>query len=88
MEINAQLPLNLFMAEKESTTNKDSNEHRPAKIFIPDLLARWPWPRRINPHFPAVAEESGAWTASLGAFSPKAQHAFDRAKFGKAFRRP
>lgn len=55
-------------------------EHRdePTKIFIPDTLARWPWPRRINPHYAAVVEDSTAWIKSFGALSPKAQHAFDR----------
>ena len=62
------------------------NTDRPAKIFIPDLLAKWPWPRRINPHYPVVAKKSAAWAASFGAFSPKAQHAFNRGDFSKVFR--
>ncbi|KAF8452301.1 hypothetical protein L210DRAFT_3384514, partial [Boletus edulis BED1] len=51
------------------------------KVFIPNTLARWPWPRRINPHYDAVKKESAAWTTSFGAFSPKAQHAFNRCDF-------
>ncbi|KAF8550833.1 hypothetical protein OG21DRAFT_1487446 [Imleria badia] len=80
--------LSAFTAEKESATEKDSNECKHVKIFIPDLLARWPWPRRINPHYAAVKKESAAWTASFGAFGPKAQHAFNRCDFSKAFRPP
>ncbi|KAF8554246.1 terpenoid synthase [Imleria badia] len=77
METNP-LSLNTFTTEKESATE---NEYRPTKIFIPDLLARWPWPRRINPQYAAVKKESATWTASFGAFSPKAQHAFDCCDF-------
>ncbi|KAF8557453.1 hypothetical protein OG21DRAFT_315398 [Imleria badia] len=71
--------LGALIAEKESESaiDKDSNEYRPTKIFIPDLLAKWPWPRRLNPHYAAVKKESAAWIASFGAFSPKAQYALD-----------
>ncbi|KAG1847828.1 terpenoid synthase [Suillus subalutaceus] len=51
------------------------------KIFIPDLLARWPFPRRLNQHYSKVSAESSAWLESFKAFSPKAQHAFDRCDF-------
>ena len=70
------------VAEEASATekDKDGNEYRP-KVFIPNTLARWPWTRRINPHHVVVIRESEAWTVSLGAFSPKAQHAFNRCKF-------
>jgi hypothetical protein len=51
------------------------------KIFIPDLLARWPFPRRLNQHYPKVSAESCAWLESFQAFSPKAQQAFDRCDF-------
>lgn len=76
--------VNGFVAEKASTTEKDKNEYKP-KVIIPNTLARWPWPRRINPHHAVVIKESEAWTVSLSAFSPKAQHAFNRCKFGKEF---
>ncbi|KAG1801186.1 terpenoid synthase [Suillus variegatus] len=51
------------------------------KIFIPDLLARWPFPRRLNHHHSKVCAESFSWLASFKAFSPKAQQAFDRCNF-------
>jgi hypothetical protein len=66
--------VNDFVVDKASATEKDSNEYRP-KVFIPNTLARWPWTHRINPCHAMVAKESEAWMASLGAFSPKAQHA-------------
>ena len=74
METNA---LNSFTADKESTADKASNEHRLVKIFIPNLVARWPWPRRINPHYDAVKNESASWIAGFGAFSPEEQRAID-----------
>jgi hypothetical protein len=80
--------VNGFVAEKESAIEKDNNEYRPIRVFIPNTLARWPWPRRINPHYAAVKKESATWTASFGAFSQKAQHAFNRCDFSKAFRPP
>ncbi|KAG1882553.1 hypothetical protein F4604DRAFT_1921112 [Suillus subluteus] len=51
------------------------------KIFIPDLLARWPFPRRLNQHYSKVSAEASAWLESLKVFSPKAQKAFDSGKF-------
>ena len=64
---------------------KDVREHGRTKIFIPNLLARWPWPRRINPHYAAVTKESDAWIASFAAFSPKVQRAFARCNFSQVF---
>lgn len=55
------------------------------KIFIPDLLARWPFPRRLNHHHSKVCAESFSWLASFKAFSPKAQQAFDRCNFSKTW---
>ncbi|THH19394.1 hypothetical protein EW146_g1751 [Bondarzewia mesenterica] len=51
------------------------------KIFIPDTVAKWPWPRHLNPHYAEVKKESAAWAANFQAFSPKAQHAFNRCDF-------
>jgi hypothetical protein len=53
------------------------------KIFIPDLLVRWPFPRRLNRYYPKVRVESSTWLESFKAFSPKAQQAFDRCNFSK-----
>ncbi|THH10180.1 hypothetical protein EW146_g8449 [Bondarzewia mesenterica] len=51
------------------------------KIYIPDTLANWKWPRHLNTHYAEVKKESAAWLASFGAFSPRAQYAFDRCDF-------
>ena len=53
------------------------------KIDLPDTLASWKWPRRLNPHYPAVKKEAAEWVASFGAFTPKAQHAFDLCDFSQ-----
>ncbi|KAI0284091.1 terpenoid synthase [Russula brevipes] len=47
------------------------------KYYIPDILENWKWPRVINPHFQEVKAASAAWARSFGAFSPKAQDAYD-----------
>ncbi|KAI0642461.1 terpenoid synthase [Trametes meyenii] len=50
---------------------------------LPDTLADWPLPRRINVHYPEVSEESIVWIRSFNAFSPAAQQIFERGNFGK-----
>ena len=64
----------------ETNVNKCS---RPIRIFIPNVLARWPWPRRINPHYSVLKKEADAWITSFQAFSPRAQDAFNRCEFSK-----
>jgi hypothetical protein len=54
------------------------------EYFIPDTLATWPWPRRLNQHYLEVSAESSAWAVSFEAFSPKAQATFDRCQFSKS----
>ncbi|GJE99460.1 terpene synthase [Phanerochaete sordida] len=54
----------------------------PKTIFIPDTLARWPFPRRINPHYKTVAPQSAAWLREFHAFGPRSQLAFDKCDFG------
>jgi len=51
------------------------------RYYIPDNLAKWKWPRRINPYYAEVKAASAAWARSFGAFSPKAQEAYDRCDF-------
>jgi len=55
--------------------------HSTHSIVLPNMLATWKWPRRINPHYGEVKQASAAWLAGFGAFSPKAQQAFDRCDF-------
>ncbi|KAJ7737458.1 terpenoid synthase [Mycena maculata] len=53
----------------------------PRIIRLPDTLATWPYPRRINPFYAALKIESSAWLESFNAFSLKAQKAFNRCDF-------
>ena len=55
-----------------------------AKTFrLPETMARWPLPRRLNPYYGEVSEDSADWLRSFRGFSPAAQTAFDRCNFGK-----
>ena len=75
---------NESIVREETTLEKNVNRcSGPTRIFIPNVLARWPWPRRINPHYAVVKKEADAWWAGFQVFSPKAQDAFDRCNFGK-----
>ena len=69
-----------------SALEKNINESsRPTRIFIPNVLARWPWARQINPNYAVLKKEADAWITSLQAFSPKAQDAAYRCDFSKCF---
>ncbi|VDC01312.1 unnamed protein product [Peniophora sp. CBMAI 1063] len=48
---------------------------------IPNCLVNWPWPRHLNKHYPEVKAASADWARSFGAFSKKAQYAYDRCDF-------
>jgi hypothetical protein len=61
----------------------DGGHKPPKKFFLPNVVATWPWPRRLNQYYPEVSAESSAWIRSFTAFSPKAQESFDRCNFGK-----
>ncbi|EJD00099.1 terpenoid synthase [Fomitiporia mediterranea MF3/22] len=50
-------------------------------LFLPELLANWPWPREINPHYEEVKKEADAWFRSFNAFSTRSQLAFDKCDF-------
>ncbi|KAJ6571005.1 terpenoid synthase [Mycena vulgaris] len=50
-------------------------------FILPDLLANWPFSTKPNPQQNIVAD-SAAWVESFGAFSPRAQIAFNRCQFG------
>jgi hypothetical protein len=77
---------NESLVREESALEKNDNRYGgPTRIFIPNVLARWPWPRRINPNYAVVKKEADAWLMSFQAFSPKAQDAFNRCDFSKCF---
>ncbi|KAF7303042.1 Terpenoid synthase [Mycena kentingensis (nom. inval.)] len=50
----------------------------PTLLNLPDILAAWPWPRKLNAHYAECRPESQAWSHSFQIFSsPKAQRALD-----------
>lgn len=52
-------------------------------ITLPDLLAHWPWPRKIHPDASKASMQSADWVRSFTPFkSAKAQAAFDKCEFG------
>ncbi|KAF8433262.1 isoprenoid synthase domain-containing protein [Boletus edulis BED1] len=71
------------VAHQGSILDKNTNKHgRPTRrVFIPNVLGRWPWPHRINPNYAAVRKEADAWVTNFHAFSPKAQDAYNRCDF-------
>ena len=73
---------------REGLAPEKKNDNRyggPARIFIPNVFARWPWPSRINPNYAVVKKEADAWMTSFQAFRPEAQDAFNRCDFSKCF---
>ncbi|CAA7261880.1 unnamed protein product [Cyclocybe aegerita] len=51
------------------------------RFYIPDTLANWPWPRAINPAYEECKAASAAWCEKYGAFSARAQKAFNLCDF-------
>ena len=47
-------------------------------LHIPNMLADWPWQRKINPFYEEVAAEGDAWLRTYLPFNPKSYYAFDR----------
>ncbi|KAG2036834.1 terpenoid synthase [Suillus americanus] len=65
----------MFVPCDSSTTGELASN----KIFIPNTVSTWPWPRRLNEYYPEVKVESAAWFASFKAFSSAgALDAFER----------
>jgi Delta6-protoilludene synthase len=52
------------------------------KVYLPDVLAKWPWPRMLNQHYGEVKPISDAWLRSFEAFDVSSQKAFDKCNFG------
>ena len=77
--------INESLVREELSHEKNVNKcSKHSRIFIPNVLARWPWPdRRINPNYAVVKKEADNWMASFQPFSPKAQDAFNRCDFSK-----
>lgn len=55
---------------------------KPKMFYLPNTMANWPWPRRINPFFEQVKVEADEWFRSFNALSPKSLKAFEKCDFG------
>lgn len=40
------------------------------EFILPDLLSKWPWPRRINPHYDACRDRAQTWIKDLEVLPP------------------
>ncbi len=52
-------------------------------LYLPDTMAKWPWPRKINPYYEEVAAESNAWLRCFTLFTPESQYAYETCDFGR-----
>ena len=50
---------------------------------LPDLLAQWPWQRKLNQHYQEAKFESVKWLRDFEALDAKSQRSFDFCDFGK-----
>ncbi|KIK17354.1 hypothetical protein PISMIDRAFT_111694 [Pisolithus microcarpus 441] len=55
-------------------------------FYLPNTMANWPWPRRINPFFEQVKVEADEWFRSFNALSPKSLKAFEKCDFAEHLR--
>ncbi|KAI0737821.1 terpenoid synthase [Daedaleopsis nitida] len=73
------------MSSNRSHTSADHKGEARAIEYqtIPDLLRNWPWPRKINPLYEEVSEESNAWLRTFNPFTPKSQLSFEKGDLGR-----
>ncbi|PCH42430.1 terpenoid synthase [Wolfiporia cocos MD-104 SS10] len=51
------------------------------EIYLPDTMAKWPWPRRINPLYQEMKAGSDIWLKSFKPFTSESQSIFDSCDF-------
>ena len=51
------------------------------QLRLPDLLAQWPWPRKLNQHYQEVKTESDKWLQGFEVLDAKSQSSFDLCDF-------
>ncbi|KAJ7110784.1 isoprenoid synthase domain-containing protein [Mycena crocata] len=59
------------------------SDSKSTMLYLPETMAKWPWPRAINPHYKEVSAESNAWFYAFKPFNAKSQYAFDKCDFGR-----
>ena len=50
---------------------------------LPDLLSKWPWPRKLNPHYQEARSESDKWLRDFEALDSELQRTIDFCDFRK-----
>jgi hypothetical protein len=50
---------------------------------LPDLVAQWPWPRKLNQHYQEAKSESGKWLQHFKVLDAKSQRSFNFCDFRK-----
>lgn len=50
---------------------------------LPDLLANFPWPRRLSEHYKEAKAESSAWTESYHLFDEEGLKGFNLCDFSE-----
>jgi len=63
-----------------STTSAPTS---PLQFTLPDLLAKFPWPRNLSEHFCEAKAESSAWTESYHPFDEEGLKGFNLCDFSK-----
>ncbi|KAI9435079.1 terpenoid synthase [Lactarius indigo] len=48
---------------------------------LPDLLAKWPWPRVVNKHYEEIRPQFDEWVHAFEALDAKSQRSFDLCNF-------
>ncbi|KAH9970573.1 terpenoid synthase [Lactifluus volemus] len=51
------------------------------QFSLPDPVALWPWPRKLNRHYQQVKPESDSWIRGFEALDAKSQRSFDLCNF-------
>ena len=75
-------PLGDFSPTKFVFVRKEDGKTQ-TYLYLPNTLAAWPWPRKINPFYEEVAAESNAWLKSFRPFTPESQYAYDKCDLGR-----
>ena len=71
------------LAPSKSIVVKTEDGREQKYLYLPDTMANWPWPRKINPYYEEVTVESNAWFKSFKFFTPESQYAYDKCDFGR-----
>ncbi|KAG6330338.1 hypothetical protein ID866_8752 [Astraeus odoratus] len=52
-------------------------------FYLPNTMANWPWPRKMNPYFEEVKAEANEWFRAFNALTPQSLKAFEKCDFAR-----